>query len=157
MRQGLVLVAVGVALVGCAPKKIPGTDLDDTSDTRAVLDLMRKYRSAVEARNVTALRLLAHESFRDDGGSSQPDDDLDYATMAEKLEARFSRVTDLRLDVLVRRIEFDDEVKRARVTYSYTMSFRMPEYSGKTQTENDLKQMILTRVGDQEWKIVSGI
>ncbi len=157
MRTLLVPLALLVLLAGCAPRKIPGTDLDDTGDTRAVLDLMKKYRSAVEQRNPGALQQLADESFRDDGGSSQPEDDLDYATLKEQLTSRFAKVSELRLDVVVRRIEFDDDAKRARVTFSYTMSFKLPDYSGKTQTENDLKQMMLKRVGDQEWKITSGI
>lgn len=157
MRTLLVPLAVLVLLSGCAPRKIPGTDLDDTSETRAVLDLMKRYRTAVESRNPAAVLQLADESFRDDGGSSQPEDDLDYATLKAQLATRFARVADLRLDVVVRRIEFDDDVKRARVTYSYTMSFKLPEYSGKTQSDNDLKQMLLKRVGDQEWKITSGI
>jgi hypothetical protein len=157
MRTLLAPLALLVLLAGCAPRKIPGTDLDDTSETRAVLDVMKRYRTAVESRNPAAVQQLADESFRDDGGSSMPDDDLDYASLKERLGARFSKVQELRLDVVVRRIEFDDDVKRARVTYSYTMSFKVPEYSGKSQSENDIKQMLLKRVGDQEWKITSGI
>lgn len=158
MRTLLIPTALLVlALTGCAPKKIPGTDLDDTTETRAVIDVLQKYRDAVEKKNIDALTKLADESFRDDGGSSTPDDDLDYASLAPKLSARMSKVADLKLDVTVRRIEFDSEGKVARVTYSYQLSFRMPEYSGRTQSENDIKQMMLKRVGDQEWKITSGI
>ena len=68
-----------------------------------------------------------------------------------------SKVSELKLDVTVRRIEFDTDEKVARVTYSYQLTFKMPEYSTRTQSENDLKQMLLKRVGDQEWKITSGI
>lgn len=157
MRTLLPFAILALALSACAPKKIPGTDLDDTSDTRAVIDVLQKYRAAVEAKNTTAIVQLADPSFRDDGGSSSPDDDLDYATLADKLNARLGKVADLKLDVTVRRIEFDTENTVARVTYSYQLTFRMPEYSTRAQSENDLKQMLLKRVGDQEWKITSGI
>lgn len=157
MRRLIPLVAVLGLGLGCAPRKIPGTELDDTSDTRAVLDVMQRYRSAVEGRNVDALVKLAHDSLRDDGGSSAPEDDLDYATLADKMRLRFGKVADLRLDLTVRRIEFDDDEKKARVTYSYQLSFKLPEYSGRTQSENDLKQMYLLRVGENDWKITSGI
>lgn len=158
MRTLIPLVVVlSLGLMGCSPKKIPGTELDDTSDTRAVLDVMQKYRAAVEARNVDAILKLADPSFRDDGGSSTPEDDFDYQSLAPKMSTRFSKVAELRLDLSVRRIEFDDDAKKARVTYSYQMSFKMPEYSGRTQSENDIKQMYLKRVGEQEWKITSGI
>lgn len=156
MLKFIPLVAL-LALTGCAPKKIPGTDLDDTSETRAVIDVLQKYRLAVESKNTTALIQLTDESFRDDGGSSAPEDDLDYATLPAKLAQRMAKISDLRLDVTVRRIEFDSDEKLARVTYSYQLSFKMPEYSTRTQSENDIKQMLLKRVGEQEWKITSGI
>jgi hypothetical protein len=158
MRKAIPLAAfLALALTGCAPKKIPGTDLDDTSETRAVIDVMQKYRLAVEAKNPQALLKLTDESFRDDGGSSSPDDDLDYASLPSRLAQRMAKVSELKLDVTVRRIEFDTDEKVARVTYSYQLSFKMPEYSSRAQSENDIKQMLMKRVGEQEWKIISGI
>lgn len=157
MRTLLPFVILALAITGCMPKKIPGTELDDTTDTRAVIDVLQKYRVAVESKNADAIIKLTDPSFRDDGGSSSPDDDLDYGSLGARLGARLAKVSDLKLDVTIRRIEFDTEGTVARVTYSYQMSFRMPEYSSRTQSENDLKQMLLKRVGDQEWKITSGI
>jgi hypothetical protein len=144
-------------LCGCAPKKIPGTDLDDTSDTRAVIDVLQKYRSAVEQKNTDALMTMVDESFRDDGGTSSPDDDTDFGSLPAKVSARFSKVVDLRLEVTIKRIEFDTENQVARVTYSYRLNFKMPEYSSRNQGENDLKQMLLKRVSGEHWKITSGI
>lgn len=158
MRTLLIPFAIlALALSACAPKKIPGTDIDDTTETQAVLEVVRKYRSAVEARNTEGIYQLVDSSFRDDGGSALPDDDLDYKSLKEKLVSRMSKVTDMKLEVTVRRIEFDTDEKMARVTYSYQVSFKMPEYSSRTQSENDIKQMLLKRVGDNEWKIASGI
>jgi len=159
MRMVIIPLVVLLALVlsGCPPRKIPGTELDDTSDTRAVIDVLQKYRQAVEAKNTQALLQLTDESFRDDGGTSAPDDDLDYKSLPAKLATRMAKVSELKLAVTVRRIEFDSDEKVARVTYSYQLSFKMPDYSARTQSENDIKQMLLKRVGDQEWKITSGI
>lgn len=156
MRVLIPLLLLVVA-TGCAPRKIPGTDLDDTDDTRAVLDVLQKYRSAVEKKDTDTIVKLADETFRDDGGSANPDDDLDYASLGPKLTARLAKIANVKLDVTVRRIEFDDDSKMARVTYSYQISFNIPEYTQRTQSENDIKQMILKRVGDQDWKIASGI
>jgi hypothetical protein len=151
------LLAAMVMASACAPHKLPGTDIDDTSDTRAVLDVVTAYRVAVEHKNIAGVLALADESFRDDGGSANPDDDLDYKTLTPVLTARFNKIQDLKLDVAVRRIEFDEEVTKAKVTYSYQLSFRMAEYTAKTMNENDLKQMVLKRVDNKTWKIVSGI
>ena len=158
MRGLLATVAVAaLALSACAARKIPGTDIDDTSETRAVLDVVNKYRQAVESKNAQAIIDLAHESFKDDGGSSSPEDDLDYKSLFTELPGRFQKVDDVRLDVNVRRIEFDADQKAARVTYTYTMSFKMPSLTSKPQTESDIKQMTLTRVGEKDWRITSGI
>ncbi len=153
----LILTSVALALSACAVRKIPGTEIDDTSETRAILDVVSKYRHAVESRDAQALIELADESFREDGGSANPDDDLDFKTLFTALPGRFQKVDDVKLDVAVRKIEFDGDGRSARVTYSYTMSFRTPQYSSKTQSETDIKQMALKRVGEKDWKIVSGI
>jgi hypothetical protein len=152
----IVLTGCLAVLAGCSTKKIPGTDIDDTSETRAILDVLTKYRSAVELRNPQALLELADESFRDDGGSAAPDDDLDYRSLHTSLPARMLRFDDIRLDVNVRKVEFDEAQTNAKVTYTYTMSFRMPQYTSRTQSETDIKQMFLKR-GAAGWKITSGI
>lgn len=157
MRSFFVLLVAAAALTACAAHKIPGTDIDDTSDTRAVMALFGEYRRAVEARDAQAIVNLCDESFSDDGGSANPDDDLTYASLLDALNARFARVQDVRLEMNVRRIELSDDGNRARVTYSYTLNFRMPKYTARTQSETDLKQMTLVRVGKEQWKIVSGI
>ena len=47
------MVGAGFVLTsGCAPRRIPGTDLDDTPDNRAIIDVMGKYKKAFEARDV---------------------------------------------------------------------------------------------------------
>lgn len=160
MRSALIstlLLSLVVLGSSCAARKIPGTDLDDTDDTRAVLDVLQKYRAAVEKKDTETIVKLADESFRDDGGSANPDDDLDFASLGPKLSARLAKIANVKLDVTVRRIEFDDDSKVARVTYSYQISFNMPDYTQRTQSENDIKQMLLKRVGEQDWKIMSGI
>lgn len=156
MRLPLIAL-VALSLCACTAKKIPGTDIDDTGETRLILDVMTKYRLALEARNSEDLKKLADENFRDDGGTANPDDDLDYATMSTKLPERLHRLDDVKVDISVRRVEFDEDQTNVKVTYTYSMSFRTPQYSSKTQTETDIKQMFLHRVGAKNWKITSGI
>ena len=49
---------------------------------------MQKYRQAVEAKNTQALLKLTDETFRDDGGSSAPEDDLDYKSLPTTVTTR---------------------------------------------------------------------
>lgn len=156
MRLPLIAL-VAFSLTACTAKKIPGTDIDDTGETRLILDVMTKYRTAVEARNSEEIIKLVDTTFRDDGGSSLPDDDLDYASLPVKLPARLLKLDDVRLDITVRKVEFDEHEDNAKVTYTYSMSFRTPQYSSKTQTETDIKQMFFHRAGEKTWKIISGI
>lgn len=150
------LAAVLALSTGCAVRKIPGTEIDDTAETREVLSLINQYRIAFEKRSVSAILEVTDEAFSDNGGTVTPDDDLDRVKLASALPARFSRIDDVRLDINVRRVEYD-ESGGARVTYTYALSFRMPQYSQRTQTETDIKQMVLRRGPDARWRILSGI
>jgi hypothetical protein len=156
MNRILTVVAT-LALAGCAHQKIAGTEIDDTDDTRAILNVIETYRQAVEKRDAQTIVALAHESFRDDGGSANPDDDLTYQDLGSKLPVRMSRLDDIRLEVSVRKIEFDEEASIARATYTYTTSFKLPNLTPKAQSEGEIKQMTFKRADKKAWKITSGI
>ncbi len=148
------LFALSVA--ACTPKLIPGTNIHDTDDTRAILDVMDRYRRAVESRDINQLMPLLADSFHDDMGTSTPDDDLDYARLRAEQPQRFARLSDVRVDMTVRKVEIDDEQQVARAVYTYTTSFKMPGLSDRPVTDSEIKEMRFKRVGDQ-WKITSGI
>lgn len=150
------LVAVA-ALSSCAAHKIPGTEIDDTSDTRAVLDTVNAYRIAFEHKNVASILELTDEAYQDNGGTSVPDDDYDYARLKRDLPARFNRVEDPHLDISVRKVEYDNDGKAAQVTYLYTLGFKLPGVTSRSQQETDIKQMTLRRAGEKTWKITSGL
>ncbi len=156
-RLSLAFFAVALGASGCSVHKIPGTEIDDTDDTRAILVVIDSYRRAVEAKNTQSIIDLADESFKDDGGSANPDDDHDYKSLFTKLPGEFQRVDDLRLDINVRKIEINKELDMATATYTYTVSFRMPQYINGSKSEADIKQMRFRRLKDHTWKIVSGI
>lgn len=157
VRGLLLLVAVSATAVGCTPKKIPGTELDDTDDTRAILDVMEKYRVALEKRDAQSIISLADESFKDDGGSANPDDDYNYHDLYTKLPETLKRLGDIRLELNVRRIELSEDTSSARATFTYTQSYMMPGLQSKKQTDTEIKQMIFKKVDKNVWKIVSGV
>ncbi len=157
MKALIAVLAVLSLATGCAAKKIPGTEIDDSDDTRAILSVMEAYRQAVEKRDAQTVVDLADPSFKDDGGSANPDDDLEYATLKTLLPQRLGRLEEVKLEITVRKVEFEKGTDFVRTTYTYTTSFKMPSLNGKTQNEGEIKQMVLKRVGDKQWKIVSGI
>ncbi|MBK7861691.1 MAG: hypothetical protein IPJ65_24360 [Archangiaceae bacterium] len=134
-----------------------GTELDDTDDTRDILDVMEKYRTALEKRDAQQIIGLAHESFKDDGGSANPDDDYDYHDLYTKLPATLQRLGDVRLEFNVRKIELSEDSGSARATYTYTASYLLPGLQAKKQSDTEIKQMIFKKVDKHVWKIVSGV
>ena len=149
---GVVLLVAG----GCPAHRFPGTDIEDNPDTRSILNLLEKYRVAVEHRDADTLIALVSTSFKDNAGTATPDDDLDYQGLQKKLPERFAKVDDVHLDVNVRKIEFNKDNGTATVTYYYNLSFRMPTLSTKLLTESEIKQMLL-RLEQGQWKIMSGV
>jgi hypothetical protein len=158
--RNLVVLAVGVAAVGCAPKKIPGTDINDNDDTRAILDVIESYRRAYEKKDTQTIVALLDEAFREDGGTGTPDDDFEFRNAGPKLQTIFNAVDDIRLDVNVRKIEFDDKMVKARVVYMWNTTFRLPTLTTRPQAESEIKQMTFRRPDNKKktaWRITSGI
>jgi hypothetical protein len=158
VRQLLVVSCALTLVSACAPRRIPGTEIDDTDDTRAILGVMEKYRTAVERKDAQQIITLVSDSFKDDLGTPAPDDDLDFARLRERLPGILSQVDDPHLEMTVRKIEIipADKTLNARAVFTYTTSFRMPGLSSKRQSDSEIKEMWFARVGE-DWKIVSGI
>jgi hypothetical protein len=153
------ILSLSLALAaGCAPRRIPGTEIDDTDDTRAILDVMEKYRSAVEAKDTSGLLSLVSESFKDDFGTPNPEDDKDYKKLRAWLPDFFARVDNPHVDLTVRKIEIipADKTLTARAVFTYNSSFKLPGLTSKPQSDSEIKEMWFARVGDA-WKITSGI
>ncbi|MFB1482058.1 nuclear transport factor 2 family protein [Corallococcus sp. RDP092CA] len=143
-------------LAACAPKRIPGTELEDTGDTRAILGVMEQYRAALEARDAKAIRALVSPKFRDDGGTpDDPTDDLNAANLEPHLQALFQKLQNPKVDFNIRRVEFrEDDI--ALAIYYWNASWRMPGLNARPQSDSELEQMVFQKV-DGDWKILSGI
>src|SRR5262249_51722043 len=156
MKTPLSLSLCLTLLVACGARRIPGTEIEDNDDTRAILKVMEQYRAALEARDAEGVLKLLSDSFKDEGGSSKMEDRMDLATLQKKLPAELAKVEDVKLDLSVRKIEIFSETSTASAVYTYNLSFRMPRLNNKPQSESEIKQMWFKRDKGQ-WKISSGI
>lgn len=138
----------------CAPRRIPGTELPDNEDTRAILAIMERYRTSLEARDAKAIQALVAEDFREDGGTESPEDDLTYANLPAHLSNLFQRLDNPKVELSVRRVDIEDE--SATAIYFWNASWRMPSLTSRPQSDSELEQMQLKKI-QGEWKIVSGI
>lgn len=156
MKTPLSLSVCLALLVACGARRIPGTEIEDNDDTRAILKVMEQYRAALEARDAQGVLKLLSDSFKDEGGSSKMEDRMDLATLQKKLPSELAKVEDVKLDLSVRKIEIFSETSTASAVYTYNLTFRMPRLNNKPQSESEIKQMWFKRDKGQ-WKISSGI
>ncbi|HEY3451589.1 MAG TPA: hypothetical protein VGK67_34845 [Myxococcales bacterium] len=158
MRPALApLFACLIALIlGCAPKLIPGTEIKDTSDTRAILDLVGTYKNNLEAKNVDGILKLVSKTFFENAGTPEGNDDYDYAGLEQKLRSWAGTTKAVRGAIEVKDIFVD--VDKAVVRYFFDVSFQIPGPDDTMQwkRETDTKEMQLKRE-DGLWKITSGI
>jgi ketosteroid isomerase-like protein len=148
------LVVPLLLAAACAPRRIPGTEIADTDDSRAILAIMERYRTALEARDAKGIQALVSEDFREDGGTETPDDDLTYANLPTHMSILFQKVDNPKVDISVRRVDVQDDT--ATAIYYWNASWRMPSLTGRPQSASELEQMVLKKING-EWKIVSGI
>jgi len=151
VRRALVPLLALLGLAACGPRRIPGTDLEDTGDTRAIIDVISRYNSALEARDAQAILALVDPAFRDNAGTLTPDDDIDLQRLRTVLPQRLARLQDLAVRIEIKTIEVKGE--RASAVYTWVSQFKL---GGKSMTESDIKRMELKREADG-WKILSGV
>jgi hypothetical protein len=142
-------------LVACTPRNIPGTEIPDTKDTRAILDVMEHYRAAIEARDAKAIHQLVSTSFRDNAGTEDPQDDFTYANLPQVLPPLLERIESPRVNLDVRSVQVRGDGV-ATVIYYWNSSWRAPGLLDKPQRNSELEQMIFQKE-DGQWRIVSGI
>ncbi|MFP2910998.1 nuclear transport factor 2 family protein [Pyxidicoccus sp. 3LFB2] len=155
MLKRFLALSVLSLLAACAQKRIPGTEIVDNDDTRAILQVMEQYRAALENRDAGAIQALVTKDFREDAGTpSEPEDDLTAANLGPYLENLFKQLQGPKVELDVRRVQVGEDV--AAAIYYWKASWRMPSLSSKPQRESELEQMVFRREGGG-WKIASGI
>jgi hypothetical protein len=147
MLRRLMFALPLLVVTACAPSLIAGTTIEDTEDNKAVLDVLRRYKNAFEAKDAKAIIELASPRYLDSR------DSISRATLEADLEKEFGRVKDVRLDINVRRIEVTRD--RAVADYFFSTAYIVDAPSAEWKRESDDRRMILERDG-KEWKVLSG-
>ncbi len=133
-RALLPLVAISLVVgMGCTPKFIPNTEIEDTEENRAVVMFCERYRHAVEDLNIGLLLSLASPRYFDNSGTVTGDDDMDKQGLEQVLKERFKSVETIRYEIKYRDIYLKDDI--VMVEYTYTTSFRY-NVDGKSHWEN---------------------
>ena len=151
----LLASALAVLALACATHQIPGTTIQDTPDTRAIVATIDAYRKAAERRDATAVIALVSPKYFDDAGTPDPADDVDYQQLAKRITADYQQITALRLDIGVRRIDVRGD--RAAAYVFYDEHYRIQTKNGEVaKSVSDNHRMLLVRE-DGQWKFASGL
>ncbi|MCA1828207.1 MAG: nuclear transport factor 2 family protein [Myxococcales bacterium] len=154
MRNALAFGAFLLA-TACSHATLPGTNIPDSPQNRAVLDVFAKYRDALEARDPSALFALAAPTYYDAGDPTHSLAPTDYGSLQKKLQTDFGKVNGIKLEATVKDIEVKGD--EAHLDYFQVLRYAVKTPSGETwKSESDDARMKFVRV-DGQWKIVSGL
>lgn len=143
------------ALASCAHRVIPGTQIPDEPENRAVLQVLANYKQAMEARDADALLSLAAPGYFDKGDPNRPADPHDLAGLRKSVPKDFNGVRALKLDIDPRNLKIDGD--RAQVDYFAVMRYAVALPTGeKWFSESDDQRMKFVKI-DGDWKISSGM
>ena len=155
MKRILALVLAVAA--GCAPKLLPGTDVKETKDTRAIYDVVQRWAKAMNAKDVAGVLALVAPDYYDDAGTADPRDDMDLSRLEKTLGEDFARVEGQKLGVTIRRIDVDDLAGTALAELYYDSYYRVQTPTGAIpRRDSDVYRLRLKRI-DGAWKIVGGL
>jgi hypothetical protein len=156
MQKHCLLAILSIAAAACSPSYIPNTDVEDTSDNKKVISFCEEYRHAVEEKDVGKLMKLASPRYFEDGGNTNPDDDMDFDGLKDYLTSTFVKTNTIRYEIRYRKVTFGEN-KKVFIEYSYSASYRIPGVKGEewkhTVADNRLE---LTQEGDS-FKIIAGM
>lgn len=152
----VVLALACLATLACSPKRIPGTTITESPDSRAVFDVVQAYRKAMEQRDAAAVLALVAPTYYDTAGTPTPADDLDRAGLEAALTKDLARTDGLRLELMVRKIDVNADLAEAEVFYDAYYRVQTPSGIAVAKHDSDIHRMKLQKVAG-EWKIVAGL
>ena len=143
------------ALLACSHNTIPGTNVRDDPQNRAVLQVLATYKQAMEARDANTLLSLAAPGYFDKGDPTRPTDPHDLEGLRKTVPRDFNGVKALKLDIDVRNLTINGD--QAHVDFFGVMRYAVALPNGeKWFTESDDQRMKFVKV-DGDWKIASGM
>lgn len=149
------MLLLALASVACSARRLPGTDIRDTPDTKAIYEVVQEYVRAMNARDTAAVLAQVAPDYFDDAGTPEPADDLDRRGLEKALAEDLARIDSTRLSLTLRKIEAQDATGFAEVFYeSY---YRVQTASGPVaRRDSDVHRIRLKRV-EGAWKISGGL
>jgi hypothetical protein len=144
---------------GCKPDLIPDTNVEDTSDNREVVNLVRTYKAALETGNVDQVMALVSRDYFEDNGTPTQEDDYGFEQLADRMNRTFSKVRAIRLKIHVQHIAYQDNLITVDYRYQQRALVALPT-GEEWVTHTDVNRLVLRQKGDEPaegMEIVSGL
>ncbi len=151
----LALTLALLVAAGCSPKLIPGTDIRDSRENRAVYEVVDEYVRAMNRRDPAAVLALVSPDYFDDAGTPEPGDDLDRVGLEKSLRKDLERVETEKLAVTVRNIEIQGDAAFAEIFFDNYYRVQTPA-GPVPRRDTDVHRIRMKKL-DQKWKIVAGL
>jgi hypothetical protein len=150
------LVCALALAAGCVHVSvIPGTKVVDTKPNREVLEVVERYRRALEERDAVTLLALAHPNYYEDSGTPKGDDDYGYEGLKEVLQRRIQALRTVRYNIEYRKVQIDGH--HASVDIRYDASFQIAtEMGDRWERKQNDKRIELENDGHR-WLIIAGM
>lgn len=155
MNLRAALLALLALAASCKPGLLPGTEIPETQDTRAVYDVLLAYRAALERRDVQGIMALVAPRYFDSAGTPDPSDDLDRAGLEAALARELPRTEGERVEFTIRKIEVTGDQATAEIFYD---SFYRVKAGAQLvpRRDSDLSRLKLVRI-DGAWRFFAGL
>jgi ketosteroid isomerase-like protein len=148
----VLLLALAAA---CSHHKLPGTDIRETTDTKAIYGVVEAYVHAMNDRDAAGVLAQVAPDYFDDAGTPTPADDLDRPALEKALADSFAKVDAPRLALTLRKIEAQGDTGFAEVFYDSFYRVQTPG-GAVARRDSDVHRIRLKRV-DGAWKISGGL
>ena len=152
------LIAAFLPMVACSARQIPNTSVDDTPENRAIVDIINKYRVAVEEKDVNGiLELVSRDYFSNYGTTSDSDDDYGYEQFVRNvIPALRDDVKSLTYTIYVRKISYPrDNVAYADIEFTYKF-FYVDQGKDRWKVGTNLDRIEFMKE-DDVWRITGGL
>jgi hypothetical protein len=146
---------------GCKPRLLPSTNVPATRLNKSIVTFLEQYKAALEKRSVDGIMELVAKDFKDNMGSEDPRNYLDYLGLKERLEKTLPRINDLRIGMFVQHIaKLDNNTFEVVFYFNKHVLAEMPS-GEKWISTKEISRMILRKRHDKdspyEYEILSGI
>ena len=145
-----------VLFAGCAHVAlIPGTKVTDTKENREIVEVLERYRRAMEERDPVTLLALAHPNYYEDSATPKGEDDYGYEGLKNVLRTRIPACRTLRYNIEYRKIEIQGS--HAQVDIRYDASYQLATDMGDRWERKQNDKRIELENDGHRWLIIAGM